>query len=570
MAERQMRVRLGLFVAAAVATLTGLVVTFGGAPNLFTTRNQYSVYFPETPGLAVGTPVRKSGVRIGEVTAIELEEVSNRVRVRIQVEGENLPRTSEQAYITRGLLSGDTTLDFIPAADARGAPVSLGDPYPSGAEIEGVPPPNTQRLLFQAQQAVPNANEALTRFTATVSKFEQVGPKAEKSLDEITAFVKSAREVVPELRQTNRQVQEFIGGQAKADPADPDPPANLRTLTREVQEFVKAMKPLLDNLNTLVKDNQDQVTQVLGGLRVLLMNFNDVLNDDNKQAIANTLKNLEVGSKELLSEQNRKLVADILKNIDGASKNFNAASGDLKDTLASAKSFVTKAEGTLKEVDVAVKAGGEVFKEAAVTVKEINARVAQVKTILDSADRAIKPIAENAEPVMKNVSRAADELATTVAEARGILKLLQQPDGTFGKVLNDPQLYNQLVESAAALTRTLTRAEKIAKDLEVFADKVARKPETIGIGGAIRPSTGLKESPFAPVSPFTPFPTPPPTLPGGSLAPIPPTGVSGGGGDVIPPSSSYKLDANPPAAVIQPGPRLQPIQPVRGPVGDGK
>ncbi len=568
MAERQMRVRLGLFVAAAVATVTGLVVVFGGAPNLLSNRNKYAVYFPETPGLAVGTPVRKSGVRIGQVTAIELEEVSNRVRVKIEVEGDMRPRTSEQAYITRGLLSGDTTLDFIPQSDARGTPVSLGDPYPNGAEIDGVPPPNTQRLLFQAQQAVPNANEALVKFTATVSKFEQVGPKAEKSLDEITAFVKSAREVVPELRQTNKQVQDFIGGQAKADPADPDPPANLKTLTKEVQEFVRAMKPLIENLNTLVKDNQGEVTKVLGGLRLLLQNFNEVFTDDNKKAITDTLKNLQTGSKELLSDENRKLVADILKNVDSASKNVNAASADLKETLKSARGLVEKAEGTLKEIDVAVKAGGDTFKQAAVTVKELNARVAQVKTILDDAQKAIKPIADNAEPVMKNVARAADELASTVAEARGILKLLQQPDGTFGKVLNDPQLYNQLVESAAALTRTLTRAEKIAKDLEVFADKVARKPESIGIGGAIRPSTGLKESPFAPVAPFAPFPKPSPTLPGIDMRPFPPTG--GGGVEVIPPSSSYKLDPILPAATIQPGPRVQPIQPVREPVGDGR
>lgn len=560
MAERNMRVRLGLFVVAALVTLTGLVVMFGGAPTLFSTRTKYSVFFPETPGLAIGTPVRKSGVRIGQVTAIELDEATNRVRVRVELTGNHVPRTTEDAVITRGLLSGDTTLDFIPKADEKGNLIAVGDAYPPESDITGIPPLNTTRLINQAQQTVPSAQEALTRFTATVSKFENVGPKAEKSLDEITAFMKSARELVPELRQTNKSVQEFIGTQAKVDPADPDPPANLKTLTKEVQEFVKAVKPLIENLNTLVKDNQGEVTKVLGGLRVLLQNFNEVFTEENKKAIANTLKNLEMGSKDLLSEENRKLVADILKNL-------NSASGDVKDTLKSVRTLVDKADGTLKEIDAAVKAGGEAMKGAATTVKEINARVAQVKTILDYAEKAAKPIAENAEPVMKNVANAADELAKTVAEARSIIKLLQQPDGTFGKVLNDPQLYNQLVESASALTRTLTRAEKIAKDLEVFADKVARKPETIGIGGAIRPSTGLKESPFAPVAPFTPFPTPSPGVPGSNVRPIPPTG--GGGLEIIPPSSSYKLDPNP-AATIQPGPRVQPIQPVKGPVNDDR
>jgi hypothetical protein len=47
------------------------------------------------------------------------------------------------------------------------------------------------------------------------------------------------------------------------------------------------------------------------------------------------------------------------------------------------------------------------------------------------------------------------------------------------------------------------------------------------------------------------------------LTPIPPSG------NVIPPSSSYKLkDGTDSAATILPGPRVQPIQPVKGPVGE--
>ncbi|MCU0702748.1 MAG: MlaD family protein [Fimbriiglobus sp.] len=570
MADRQMRVRLGLFVATALAAVSGLVITFGGAPNIFSTRTRYSVFFPETPGLAVGTPVRKSGVRIGQVTGIELDEPTNRVRVRIELTNTHLPRTTEDVFISRGLLSGDTTLDFIPKVDREGKPLPIGDTYSPGTDIEGVPPLNTQRLINVAQQTVPNAQEALTKFTATISKFEQVGPKAERSLDEIAALVRSAREVVPELRQTNKQVQEFIGTQVKADD---EPPANLRTLTREVQEFVKATKPLLENLNTLVANNQEDVKKVLVAVQLVLKNFNEVLSDDNRKALTNTLKNLEVGSKELLSEDNRTLVTQILKNLGAASGDIKSAGSDIKEaatniktTFATAKGLVDDARKSLGEIDKAVKAGGEALQGAGPVVKSFTDRLDQVKRVLENADRAIKPIADNAEPVLKNVAKAADELAGTVSEARGILKLLQQSDGTFGKVLNDPQLYNQLVESAAALTRTLTRAEKIAKDLEVFADKVARKPETIGIGGAIRPSTGLKDSPFAPVSPLTPFPMPSPGVPGNSVRPIPPVS---GGVEAIPPSSSYKHDPDGPAATIVPGPRVQPIQPIRGPV-DGR
>jgi phospholipid/cholesterol/gamma-HCH transport system substrate-binding protein len=42
----------------------------------------------------------------------------------------------------------------------------------------------------------------------------------------------------------------------------------------------------------------------------------------------------------------------------------------------------------------------------------------------------------------------------------------------------------------------LPRLDRILKDFEVFADKIARHPESLGVRGAVAPSSGLKESPF--------------------------------------------------------------------------
>ena len=92
----------------------------------------------------------------------------------IEVENKYLPRLSEEPAISRGLLSGDTTLDFIPKTDERGQPVARADSVPANAEIIGVPPINTQRLLNQAQGAIPNAQDALVKFSATVSRFDKV------------------------------------------------------------------------------------------------------------------------------------------------------------------------------------------------------------------------------------------------------------------------------------------------------------------------------------------------------------------------------------------------------------
>ncbi|HET6576326.1 MAG TPA: MlaD family protein, partial [Fimbriiglobus sp.] len=151
MAERSLRLRLGLFVAAALGVLSLLVVLFGGTPTLFANRAKYTVLFPEAPGLAVGTPVRKSGVRVGEVTALDLDEATGQVRVNVEVDPKHVPRTGEDAVITRGFLSGDTALDFVPKTTAEGPAPSRGEPLPRGAEIAGVPPVSARTLLGQAQ-----------------------------------------------------------------------------------------------------------------------------------------------------------------------------------------------------------------------------------------------------------------------------------------------------------------------------------------------------------------------------------------------------------------------------------
>ena len=79
-------------------------------------------------------------------------------------------------------------------------------------------------------------------------------------------------------------------------------------------------------------------------------------------------------------------------------------------------------------------------------------------------------------------------------------------------------VYQSIDAAAASLARVLARTEKIARDLEVFADKVARRPELIGVGGAIRGSSGLKDSPLAPLPSYRPDwpPAIPASRPGGS------------------------------------------------------
>ncbi|HEY2783549.1 MAG TPA: MlaD family protein [Fimbriiglobus sp.] len=461
MAERRAGLRLGLFVATALIGLTGLGIFFGGTPNFLTNRVKYTLVFTETPGVSLGTPVRKSGVRIGDVTELNLDETTGKVRVQIQVDKKFLPRQGDEPTISRGILSGDTAIDFVPKADTV-AVVDRSAIVPPGSDIPGVAPFNTRVLLNQVGGVLPNAQESLAQILATFRRFEQIAPKLERTLDDFSALARSGREAIPEFRRTNDKVQELLG-------ANEDTPPTLKAMIQDIRDAVKSIKPLAEDLHQFVDANKGDASAAVTAVRTTAERLNELLNADNR------------------------------KNVSLLVKNLSGASDDLGKTVKLVAIFLDTADQTLKE---------------------LKSRLKNAEVTLNNIQQATKPLADNSAEIIRNVAVATDQLARTLADIRELVRLAGKPDGTLQKVVSDPALYNNLVETTAGLARTVQRAEKIARDLEVFADKVARRPEVLGVGGALRPNTGLKESPYAPT------PVDPPSTVGPLLAPIPP--VPGG------------------------------------------
>lgn len=474
MSERSVQLRLGAFVAAGLAGFTGLAMLFGGTPRLFDNRAQYTVVFSEAPGISAGTPVRKSGVRIGEVTSLDLEENTGQVRVTILVDKKFLPRQNEEATIFRGILSGDTSLDFIPKVTADGLPVTTrGEAYAINAEITGQTPINPNTLVRQASGVLPSAQESMMRILNSIERVEKVIPKVERAFDEIAELAKSGREFVPELRETNKKVQSLISFN------DPDPvpkpddknEGGLRATLNDIRDFIKTTKPLVEDVRKVIKDNEAELNGTLKAVRKTAEGTSELFNEENQKNIGGIIRNVQLATDEL--NKSLKVAQVFLDTGDKTLKEVNARMPQVERTLSAAENAMKGAEGAIRNIETAT-----------------------------------KPIADNADQIVKNVNITAEQLARTLSEVRETLRMVNRGDGTLQKVLNDPMLYNQLNDSAVALTRTLMRAEKIAADLQVFADKIARRPESLGIGGAIRPNSGLKESPSAstPERPILPTP----------------------------------------------------------------
>ena len=82
MNERVMQFRIGMFVIVAGLVLTMMIVWFGESPSLFRDHVFVKVHYPDAPGVSEGIPVRKSGIRIGEVVGDRLRRAAGSARRR--------------------------------------------------------------------------------------------------------------------------------------------------------------------------------------------------------------------------------------------------------------------------------------------------------------------------------------------------------------------------------------------------------------------------------------------------------------------------------------------------------
>ena len=135
------------------------------------------------------------------------------------------------------------------------------------------------------------------------------------------------------------------------------------------------------------------------------------------------------------------------------------------------------------------------------TVKLINKQVEALGGVIADVRAITRPLAERADQLVKDVAESAGQLNLVLRDVREVVRVFARSDGTLQRLLTDPNLYQNLDAAAIALAKVLARADQIGKDLEVFADKVARRPELIGLGGLARPSSGLKDSPYGPQMP---------------------------------------------------------------------
>ncbi|MBC2839551.1 MlaD family protein [Robiginitalea sp. SC105] len=128
-------VRLGLFVIAGTALLLLAAYLIGNEQKIFSRTFEISTVFKNVGGLQEGNNVRYSGINVGTVREIRMEnDTSIRVYMRIESEMQRHIKGDAVALVGSDGLVGSMLVNILPG-EGQGPPVTEGMEIPSFSRI---------------------------------------------------------------------------------------------------------------------------------------------------------------------------------------------------------------------------------------------------------------------------------------------------------------------------------------------------------------------------------------------------------------------------------------------------
>ncbi len=304
MSERQLQFRVGLFVIAATVATVVLVFQFGEIQNYLRPKYTIRIRFRAATGIAVSTPIRRNGVHIGSVTAVEFDDKGGGVVARAAIKDGVRLWPDGRVRLVNSLL-GDSAIEFLPGkSDQR-----LKD----GDTVDAEPAIDPLNVVGRMEQ---NVAVALESFEKTSREWQAVGHHLNQLLDgeqgNIRAVVDRTAEALAQFTHTMKVMDQALEqtSQLIADPRTQDSLRRALTalpqLTAETQRTIIAARKAVEKMDANLQ-NLGTVTEPLARRGVTLATH-----------LENTLANLDTLSTELAQ------FAKTINNSDGTIRKFAA------------------------------------------------------------------------------------------------------------------------------------------------------------------------------------------------------------------------------------------------------
>ncbi|MCX2933999.1 MCE family protein [Mycobacterium sp. CVI_P3] len=271
---------LGLIVGIVVVALQYQKLPFVNSPT------SYSAYFAEAGGLQSGAPVQVLGLRMGEVSSVELDR--GRVLVTFDVEkGVRLGDRSEAAIKTKSLLGakfleitnrGDGDLSETIPLERTTAPYELPDALGDlSATISGLDTTRVSDALDTLAHTFEGTAPDLKIAVAGVARFSQTLDVRDAQLRTLLANAKKATTV---LAERSDQVVSLVATTNALL-------AQLRTQSSALEQISRNLSVFAQQLSGFIADNRTQLRPALDKLNGVL-----TIVDNRKERVQQSIKYL--------------------------------------------------------------------------------------------------------------------------------------------------------------------------------------------------------------------------------------------------------------------------------------
>ncbi len=262
MNDSRIELKVGFFVAAGLALLALLVLSFSRGNTLFVRTYDLRILLPSAAGLKPTADVMMSGVTIGKAIRLELMPDGRSVAVDVVILAKYKIRTNALVAIdTQGFL-GDQYLSVTPSTNMdagyfrNGAVVWAETPFNMQEAVRSV-----AGLLDQAKKTVTDLDFAINNINRSVLSMQSLSNLSMtlSNLETMTSLARSMAQGADDLIQSNSPV--------------------VSAAVTNLRSFSEKLNLMADQLDGIVKTNRPVVNEAVQNLRDTSASFKQVAAD---------------------------------------------------------------------------------------------------------------------------------------------------------------------------------------------------------------------------------------------------------------------------------------------------
>lgn len=194
-----------------------------------------------------------------------------------------------------------------------------------------------------------------------------------------------------------------------------------------------------------------------------------------------------------LVDTNRGNLDDVIERAAESLHQFTLTMNSANQMITEANRIVAdpRAQQALKETLIGLPA---LVEDTRRTIAATRSAVESVNQNLVNLAQVTEPVGQRGPVMVAKLESSLGSLETLLGELSVFSKAVNHPSGTLQKFASDPSLYDNMERSSQSLAVLLKNLEPVLRDVREFSDKIARNPEILGVGGAMRPSSGLRDT----------------------------------------------------------------------------